>query len=119
MSATSRAGRDTRAAASSGRRHRQGEALERTRDLADGLGGDAGIERRGVELLVSHKDLDHADVDVLLEQVGGEAVPQRVERDALVDPGHLRRGMASTVELACRERVDRILPGKQPPLWPG
>ena len=52
--------------------------------------------------------LDHADVDLLLEQMGGEAVPQRVEGDALVDPGRLSRGVAGAVELACRQRVDRI-----------
>lgn len=32
------------------------------------------IERRGVELGMAEQHLDHADVDVLLEQVGGEAV---------------------------------------------
>jgi hypothetical protein len=29
--------------------------------------------------------LDHPDIDLLLEQVRGEAVPQGVHRDALVD----------------------------------
>ena len=69
------------------------DALQRAHDLADRLGGDAGIERRGVELGVPEQHLDHADIDVLLEQVGGEAVPQRVRRDALVDLGHLGRGV--------------------------
>ena len=110
ISATSRAGRATRAAASGGRRH--DEVLERARDLADGPGGDLGVERRGVELLVPEQDLDHADVDLLLEQMGGEAVPKRVQRDALVDPSRLSRGVAGTVELACRQRVDRVLPGR-------
>ena len=67
------------------------DVLERAHDLADRLGGDAGVERRGVELGVAEQHLDHADIDVLLEQMGGEAVPQRVQRHALVDPGHLRR----------------------------
>src|SRR5712691_7864674 len=55
-------------------------------------------------------------VFLLLQQMRGEAVPQRVPRDGLVDLGHLRRGMAGPVELARRERVDGVLPGKQPAL---
>ncbi|SDJ93757.1 VCBS repeat-containing protein [Bradyrhizobium sp. Rc2d] len=34
-------------------------------------------------------DVDDGDIDVLLEQVGREAVPQGVQRDALVDLRHL------------------------------
>src|SRR5215468_12422352 len=71
ISATSSAGRATRAAASGGRLHRHGELLERAPDLADGPGGDLGVERRGLELLVPEQDLDHTDVDLLLEQMGG------------------------------------------------
>src|SRR5471032_2801121 len=102
MSATSRAGRDTSAAGSGGRLDRHGEAFERAGDVADSPGGDLGVERRGVELLVSEQHLDDADVDLLLEQMGGEAVAQRVQRDALVDACRLSRGVAGTVELACR-----------------
>ena len=39
-------------------------------------------------------------------------------RHALVDLGHLGCGMAGAVELACRERVAPVPPGKQPALWP-
>ena len=49
--------------------------LQRAHDLTDRLGGDARIERGRVELGMSKQDLDHADIDVLLEQVGGKAVP--------------------------------------------
>ena len=52
-----------------------GDMLQRAHDLADRLGGDAGVERRGVELGVTEQHLDHPNIDVLLEQVGGEAVP--------------------------------------------
>src|SRR5437867_3713825 len=118
MSAISRAGRATRLAASRGRVDRDSELLERAPDFADGLGGDLGVKRRGVELLVPQQHLDHANVDLLLKQMGGEAVPERVERDALVDPSRLRRGMAGTVELACGERLHRIAARKQPALGP-
>ena len=52
------------------------DAIERAHDLLDRLGGDAGVERRGVELGMTEQDLDHPDIDVLLEQMGGEAVTQ-------------------------------------------
>ena len=70
--------------------------------------------REIVELLVPEQDLDHADIDLLLEQVGGEAVAQRVHRHALVDPGRLGSGMHRPVELTGAERFDRIESGKQP-----
>src|SRR5688500_7408403 len=70
MSATSRAGRATCAAASGGWHH--DKLLERAPDLANGAGGDLRVERRGVELLVSEQHLDHADVDLLLQEMGGE-----------------------------------------------
>src|SRR5450755_3573833 len=53
MSATSSDGRDTRILASGGRLgplDLADDMLQRAHDLADGLGGDAGIERRGVKL---------------------------------------------------------------------
>ena len=54
----------------------------------------------------------------LLEQVGGEAVPQGVRRDALGNPGGLRRGVDGAHELTGRHRVDRVLARKQPCLRP-
>ena len=85
MSATSRAERATAATYAGGRR------LQRADHLAQELGGHVGIERCGLELLVPEQHLDHADVDLLLQQVGGEAVAQRVHRHALVDLRRRRR----------------------------
>ncbi len=53
----------------------QGDTLQRAHDLPDRLGGDTRIERRGIELGVTEQNLDHANINVLLEQVGGEAMP--------------------------------------------
>ena len=92
------------------------DVLQRAHDLADRLGGDAGIERRGVELGVTEQHLDHADIDVLLEQVGGEAVPQGVQRDALVDLRHLGGGVTGAIELARGHRLGRIAAREQPAL---
>jgi hypothetical protein len=35
---------------------------------------------------MTQKRLDHANIDILLKEVGGEAVPQRVWRHALLNP---------------------------------
>src|SRR3954466_8923655 len=112
MSAPSRAGR-TRSAGALGRRPRwrppgRREPIERAHDHADGVGGDTRIERRGLELGVPEQDLDHADVDVLLQQVSREAVAQRVRRDPLGDLGPLSGGMDGPVERTRGERVDRV-----------
>src|SRR5712691_10193275 len=64
----------------------------------------------------SEQDLDHSDIDVLLEQVGGEAVPQGVERYELVDLRNIGSGMAGAIELARRHRLHAVAPWKQPDL---
>ena len=77
----------------------QAEPVERAHDGADRGGGDTGIERGGLELGMAEQDLDDANVDVLLQQMRGEAVAQRVRRHALADPGGLRGRMEGAVEL--------------------
>src|SRR5271170_117860 len=75
-SATSRLGRAMRPR-SGGRRlpgQVEAEPLERALDVANRVDGDAGIERRRLEFGVSEQHLDHPNVDVLLEQMRGEAV---------------------------------------------
>src|SRR3954452_6834818 len=118
MSAISRAGRATRAGALCGRlvwlQPERRAPIERAHDHADGVGGDTRIERRGLELGVPEQHLDHADVDVLLQQVSREAVAQRVRRDPLGDLGPLSGGMDGPVELTRGERVDWVLSGEQP-----
>jgi hypothetical protein len=44
--------------------------------------------------------LNHANIDILLEEVGGEAVPQRVWRHALLDARGLSGGTDGAAELA-------------------
>src|ERR1700688_789044 len=120
MSATSSDGRDT-SRASGGRLSALFELarnmIERAHDLPDGLGGDAGVERRGVELGVPQQDLDHPDIGVLLQKMRRKAVTKGVRGHLLADLGHLGCGIAGAPELARRHRVDRVHSGKQPPLW--
>src|ERR1700730_2498163 len=90
------------------------DAIERAHDLADRLGGDACIECGGIEFGVAEQDLDYTNVDLLLEQMRGKAVPERVRRYALVDPCHVSGGMARAIELAGRQRLHWIAAGEQP-----
>jgi hypothetical protein len=55
-------------------RHLQ-QNIERACHLADRADGDAGVQRRGVELLVSEQNLDDPDIGLLLQEMGGKAVP--------------------------------------------
>ena len=93
----------------------QAEPLQRARHVADRVDGDARIERSRIELGVSEQNLDNPNVDVLFEQMRGEAVPQRVRRHALGDSRRLRRGVTGAIELPGRHRVDQ--PREQPGPW--
>ena len=73
--------------------------IERAHHGADELGGDAGVAGGGVELGMPEQHLDDADVDVLFEQVSGEAVAQGVQAHGLVDLGQTGSGMTDAVEL--------------------
>jgi len=70
------------------------DAVERAHDLADRLGGDAGIERRGVELGMPQQDLDHPNVGVLFQKMRCKTVTERVRGYPLADLGHVSSGMA-------------------------
>jgi len=63
---------------------------------------------------MTQKRLNHANIDILLEEVRGEAVPQRVRRHALLDPRGLGGGTDGAAELTGRQRLDRVAAGKQP-----
>src|SRR5438045_7241725 len=96
MSATSTAGRDN-GRASAGHLPQKGERASHRADRAD---GDAGVERRRVEFLMSQQHLNHPHVDIALQQMGGERVAQRVRRNPAAEPRGLRRHVADAVELA-------------------
>src|SRR5271166_4606031 len=117
-SATSRRGRAMRPWSGGWRSACEVDAqpLQWALDVADRVDGDAGVECGRLELGVSEQHLDHANIDVLLEQMRGEAVPQGMRRYALGDPRHVRGGGHGPVELTGRHRVDRVLAGKQPDL---
>lgn len=86
-------------------------------DFAQDVGGYLSIERRCFQLLVAEQNLDQADVDFLLQQVGGERVARRVHRNAFLDAGLVRGLVDGTIELPGTELTDRVQAGKQPIAW--
>src|SRR5215472_18894722 len=96
--------------------HQQPEMLERTRHCPDRLGGDAGVERGRIQLGVAEQHLDNANIDILLEQVSGKAVPQGVRTDTLLDASGFRSLMDSPVDLARRNGFESVPSRKQPTL---
>jgi hypothetical protein len=52
--------------------------------------------------------LDDADVGILFEQMGGEAVPQGMRRHPFLNPSGLSGGVNGAVELTGRQRLDWI-----------
>ena len=75
MSATSNASRGAGRAGLARRSRPRVQPLQGARDLAQGAGGQLGVERRVLQLLVAEQHLDDADVDRLLEQMRREGVP--------------------------------------------
>ena len=99
----------------SGRRcYLEAQSVEWAWSTANGAGRDLGVARRGVHVAMAEQRLDDADIGATLQQVGGEAVAQCVNGDALAET---RRGTCRAAGGMQHDRVDRMLgitPGKQP-----
>ena len=54
------------------------------------------------------QSLDQPDIDAALEQMGGKAVAQRMQADALPDAGSVRRLMEQAAELARRRALNSL-----------
>src|SRR6516164_9328653 len=91
------------------------QKVERAGYLADRADGDAGVERRRVEFLMSQKNLDYPNIGFLLQEMRGEAVPQRMNADTLGDAGTPGCQANDPMQLA-RSRVLPAVAGKQPGL---
>ncbi len=79
-------------------------ALDRRHDDA----GDTGVAGGRIQLLVPEQHLNHRDVELPLQAVGGKAVPEPARADSLVDPGRRLGAVEGTVELAEDERIGRV-----------
>ena len=73
--------------------------LQRALDRPERGAGDLAVVRGGLQLLVAQEDLDHPDIDLLLQEVGGKAMSEAVQRDPLVDAGGRLGGVKGPVQL--------------------
>ena len=63
------------------------EQVQRTLGRVQGLAGQVQVPGGGSDGGMAHQDLDGAQIDAGLEQVGGEAMAQHVDAAALADTG--------------------------------
>ena len=61
------------------------QRLQWTDDLAQDIGGHLGIEGSRLKLLVPEQHLDHPDIDLLLQQMGGITLTVRPKSTIIVD----------------------------------
>jgi hypothetical protein len=90
------------------------EPVQWTHDFANEVGGHLGVARRGVELGMPEQDLNHANVDVLLQQMRGEAVAQRVRSHPSGQRSQFGSHMADAIELARGHWVDAVAAREHP-----
>src|SRR5271165_5341775 len=62
------------------------QPVERALDGGNHAGGDVEIACGGFQFLVTQEHLDLSDMGIVLEQMSGEAVAQRMQRHAFLDP---------------------------------
>src|SRR3979409_2010626 len=95
------------------------QKVERAFDAGDHAGSDARIARRGVQFVVTQERLDDSDISAALQQVGREAVAQRVQRHALLDPGFIGRLVEQSAQLAGGHRLAQPAARKKPAVFKG
>ena len=90
-----------------------------TDGAADRLGGHMGITRSGRQLGVDEKHLNDPHVRVRLQQMGREAVAERVQRCRFLYARHVLGRGERPVQLAWRQRIDLGFAREQPSLRTG
>ena len=76
------------------------------------------ITCRGLQLAVTQQHLDHTDIDLIFQQVGGKAVAQGVDGDPLVQFGRRCGSVTDVVELPGRQWVHGVASREQPTARP-
>src|ERR1700688_1782198 len=90
------------------------ELVERAGHGTQRSGSRFGVEGGVVQLRVSEQDLDDADINAVLEEMGRETVPQCVRSDPLGDLRGLCRLDDDAMELPGADRLHGVLSRKQP-----
>ena len=88
--------------------------IERADDPSDGLRRHGDIAGGGVDTAVSEQHLDGAGVIAVFQQVGGEAVAERMGRDAFGDSGQVGCVVADFPDAGCLQVGSLLGAGKEP-----
>ena len=94
------------------------QKVERAFDAGDHA-ARLSMRARGVQFVVTQERLDDSDIGAALQQVGREAVAQRVQRHALLDPGFIGRLVEQSAQLAGGHRLAQPAARKQPAFLKG
>src|SRR6202011_2566218 len=95
------------------------ELAKRAFDGRDPAGGNARVARRRIELIMAKNGLNQTNIRAALQEMGGKAVPQRMQGNGLFNAGGVAGLMEEAVELACRQRLAVPASGKKPALHRG
>src|ERR1700741_1401053 len=114
MSATSSEARTASAGGGALSGLENAELGERAGHCAYRSGRNLGVEGGVLQLGVAEQNLDDADVDAVLQQMGGKAVTQRVRSDPLGDLRGPCRIDDDAMELPSADRLHGVLFRKQP-----
>src|SRR3954453_311368 len=92
---------------------RDAEAVERAAGRFQRGRGDVKVLGGGAEAVVPEQDLDGAEVGAGLEQVGREAVPQRMHMHVLAQARRLQRAPTYHLDGAQGDRTVGLTPGEE------
>ena len=96
------------------RRRQHAQPVERTDDGPHGPCRNFCIKGRGLQAGMTQQDLDHADIDTILKQVRGKAMPQGMRPHTSGDRSSPRGIDNHAMELPCADGPHGVLPGKKP-----
>ena len=91
------------------------EGFEGAGRVTDRLGGNMGVARGRAQLGMAEQHLDHPHINVGLQQMCREAVPQRMQGGRLGKPNEVLGRIESPAQLPRRDWGNLRLAWKQPP----
>jgi hypothetical protein len=91
------------------------EGFEGAGCVTDRLGGNVGVARGRAQLGMAEQQLDHPHINVGLQQMCREAVPQRMQGGRLGKPNEVLGRIESPAQLPPRDWGKLLLAWKQPP----
>jgi hypothetical protein len=90
------------------------QCIKRTDDRAQQLSCHLCVSHRCLKVTVTKQYLNHFNIHIILQQVGGKAMPESVHRDAFLNASYFSRRFTTSAKLTRRHMVNSLLAGKEP-----